>query len=512
MVDTKDTFDPSSPSSVYAAMIAGWQLIRDIRGGAAVIRERAQTYLPQFSDEDADEYRKRVAIASFTAIYEDATRTLVAKPFSKEVVLQGTIPAEIDAWKENVDLAGNNLHVYASNTFGEALHMGACFIFVDMPRPGTAPANLAQERAMGLRPYLRNIHVDDMFAIYDGMRAGKTYIRQIRFRDNSLELDDLEEKLVERVRVIDDYGQGEGELSGIVQRVYQKGEKGWEINADLSGPIVSKTITEIPLVPLIFGLQVNGRFGIKPTMGDLAYKQIEHYQHSNRLDNALEFTGFSPLQAKGMAPPYELDGEGNKVPVKLRVGQKSILFAPPAQAGDNPSWEWLKTDAAGIQQLREHKKDLEQEMRTLGLQPTMPTQGIQNMAATTSAINSARTHSAVQAWAIKLKDALELAFVFMARWVGLPETTEVFVHTDFSSEVLGDADEKMLLEMVTLGLISRETFYDEMLRRDVLGPQFDKVTEAERMEIELASGIGPSFNIEEEGGTEGETASGGSSA
>jgi len=501
-------FDPSTPSSVYTAMIAEWQLVRDIRAGAAAIRAAGQTYLPKFEDEDDDEYTKRLAVAPFTALYEDSTRTLVSKPFSKEVKLQGEVPQDLRDWCENIDLAGNNLHVYASNTFGEAIHMGGCYILVDMPRPNQAPANLAQERAAGLRPFFRNIHFDDMLAIYDGVRNGKTYIRQIRFRDNSLELDDLEEKLVERIRVIDDLG--EGDTPWLEQRVFEKGSEGWFLNTDLSGTIGAPKITEIPLVPLLFGLPVNGRFGVKPTMADLAHKQIEHYRHSNRLDNALEFTGFSPLQAKGMAPPMEKDDAGNMVAMRLRIGQKTILFAPPGQAGDRPEWDWLKTDSAGINQLREHKKDLEAEMRMLGLQPIMPQGGIQNMAATTSSINAARTHSAVQAWALKLKDAIELAFVYAARWRNLPETAEAFVHTDFSSEVLKDADEKLLLEMVLAGLITRETFYDEMQRRDILGPQFDKTEEPDKLEAEglgLANAGLPAPG--EDGPTEGEQASGG---
>jgi hypothetical protein len=106
------------------------------------------------------------------------------------------------------------------------------------------------------------------------------------------------------------------------------------------------------------------------------------------------------------------------------------------------------------------------------------------MAATTSAITVARTHSAVQAWAMRTKDALELALVFMARWAKLPETAECYVHTDFSAEILADADEKLLLEALTLGRITLDTWWDEMQRRGILGPQFDKIKEASA----LASG------------------------
>lgn len=72
----------------------------------------------------------------------------------------------------------------------------------------------------------------------------------------------------------------------------------------------------------------------------------------------------------------------------------------------------------------------------------------------------------------------------------MPETAEVYVHTDFAAEVLNDADEKLLLEALTLGKISRDTWWDEMTRRGILGPQFDKTAEAKRLEEEDDLGMG----------------------
>lgn len=473
MADVK----PDIPSSTYTAMAADWQLVRAVRGGASAVRAGGKLYLPQFPSESEEDFRRRVANAPFSAHYEDAARALIAKPFSKEVTLQGNIPQSIREWSENIDFAGHNLHTFTETLFAEALHMGAAFIYVDYPNTEGA-VNLAQERAAGGRPYFRLIPIDEMLAIYEGTRGGRTIVRQIRFRDNVLELDDLTETLVERIRVVDD-------VDGIVQdRLFIKGENGWAQSAET----IVEGMTEIPLSPVIFGLDVNGRFGIKPTMLDLAYKQIEHYQHANRLNEIFDFAGFPMLQAKGMQSPTQTvtgpDGNETTEMVPIRVGPRTVLFAPASQDGVRPEWGFVEPSAQSIKEVREHLKDLEAEMRVLGLQPIMPSIGVQNMAATTSAITVARTHSAVQAWAMRTKDALELALVFMARWAKLPETAECYVHTDFSAEILADADEKLLLEALTLGRITLDTWWDEMQRRGILGPQFDKTKEASA----LASG------------------------
>jgi hypothetical protein len=54
-------------------------------------------------------------------------------------------------------------------------------------------------------------------------------------------------------------------------------------------------------------------------------------------------------------------------------------------------------------------------MRRLGLQPMMPKTG--NVTATASGIDAAKGHTAVETWANALKDALEQAFVFTAKWM-----------------------------------------------------------------------------------------------
>lgn len=485
-----ETLDPTVRSAAQSVMMADWQLIRDVRAGASAVRGKGIAYLRKWDSESDKEYAARVQTAPYSAHYEDATRTLAAKPFSDQVKLQGQVPAEIASWAENIDYAGNDLHNVAKTLFDEALHLGVVFLYVDHTQTGDAKS-LGEERRLGARPYFRIIPTDQMLAIYTGLRNGKTYIRQIRFLDNETKIDGLKEVLVERVRQVDDI---DGKL---VATLYVKGKDGWATIEDQI-PLKGAKLEGIPVVPILFGLKLDhGPYSVKPPMVDLAHKQIEHYQHANRLDNIFDFAGFPMLQGEGMAPPTTINEAGERVQVPIQVGPRAVLFAPPAQQGDKPRWSFIEPGAQTIKEVREHLKDLESVMRTLGLQPLMPTMGIQNMAATTSAINAARTHSAVQAWAFTLKDGLEQAFVYMAQWVGLAVTTEVNVKTDFAAEVLKDADEKLLLEMVTLGYISWDTFVDEMMRRDLLGPSFDKETERQRREnmesdpLGMGTGITP---------------------
>jgi len=137
--------------------------------------------------------------------------------------------------------------------------------------------------------------------------------------------------------------------------------------------------------------------------------------------------------------------------------------------------------------------------------------------ATVGALEAAKAHSAVEAWAGALQDTLEQAFVYTEQWLGLTPShwkrvpmptrwgairrlfglsdaaptlgsagqTEVAVHTDFGVDIDGGQDMAELLKARMAGEISRETYWDEMLRRGKLGPQFDPKEEQDRLDQEM---------------------------
>jgi hypothetical protein len=75
--------------------------------------------------------------------------------------------------------------------------------------------------------------------------------------------------------------------------------------------------------------------------------------------------------------------------------------------------------------------------------------------------------------------------VFTAQWLGVEPTAEVSVHTDFGVDIDGGADMAELLKARMAGEISRETYWDELLRRGKLGPQFDPKEETDRLDQEM---------------------------
>lgn len=118
-------------------------------------------------------------------------------------------------------------------------------------------------------------------------------------------------------------------------------------------------------------------------------------------------------------------------------------------------------------------------MRELGKMPMIAgTAGITQVAA---AFASKKSSALIQIWAARLKDALENAMILTAKWMGQKDLEpEIHVHTDFSVEI-ADADApRILFDSCEAGLISRETYLTELVRRGILSPNFniDKDSEA----------------------------------
>lgn len=460
--------DASSPSSDYAETEDDRAMIRAILGGASAVREGGTDFLPQFTAEDAIEYGRRRDSTPWRPEFVDALRGITSKPFTKEVAIQGETSATIKTFCEDVDTMGNNLHVFAKRVFWSGVAFGLHGILVDYPtmRPGMT---LADERQSGAKPYWVHVPADNLIALYAERVAGKTIVTHARIREFITERDGWGERTIERVRVFE---PGRWEL--------------WErqdpLNTTANNELVQVGEGEmaIPQVPLAL-FYTGDRIGsmARPPLIDLAHMQIELYQALSRQEEVLTFSGFPMLCANGMNPP---DPNDPGMPT-LEVGPKRVLFAPPSNGpGPQPSWSFVQPNAGNITEIRAHVQSVIDDMRRLGLQPLTPRSG--DVTATGSSIEAAKAHSAVEGWATALKDTLEQALVFTSQWLEEETTAEVFVHTDFGVDIDGGSDMDALLKARMAGEISQETYWDELLRRGKLGPQFDPDEEKNRLEQE----------------------------
>ncbi|CAN0653115.1 DUF4055 domain-containing protein [Nitratireductor aquimarinus] len=488
MADTTST-QPNNTSSDYDAMLPYWTMIDDIMGGAKTMRAAKEHYLPRFEKEDREEYEARVRTAPWTPLYSDAFRNLASKPFNKELALDENAHDDLKTLSENIDAAGNHIHVFARKVFEAGINNAIDWIWIghtDVPEG----ASVATRKALKARPYWTRIPAKRMLAVYEDVVEGEVLIVHARFDESIKRRVGFGEETIERVRVLDrerietvengvtkvGYGQPTYQLW---ERKEVKGRRSatWAVIEE--GRI---SIDVIPLVPFVVGDREVGSFEIRPPLRDLAYMQVTEFQMESDRKRVQTMTAFPVSVFRGVEAPD--DGE------KVTLGPRAAFFFPPAgEGGQLGDFKFAEPSGAAGTMLREDLTEFRREMREAGMQPLTKFSG--SLTATEVMVNDAKAHSAVEMWALALKDALEQAFVITCKWLGLSEKDHpnVKVNTDFAIGAQTAEEMGLILQMYEKGLISADQVIDEALRRNIIGPDYDRDEDLKRIIEQITEAV-----------------------
>jgi Domain of unknown function (DUF4055) len=465
--------DVATKSGERAAMEDDLQLIGDIRDGVVAMRRRCAVYLPQYSKEGTDEYKRRIAMAPWRPEFEDALRTLSAKPFSKAVSFPDGTPVAIKNWAADVDGKGNDIHVFAKQIFTESLACGVAGILISYP--SATFKTRADELQANPKPYWVHVNVANVIAVFTEIRNGVEVIVHARIRECYTERDGWGEKKIERV-VVYEPGRWTRWQKNETTNKYETIEEG-EVT------VAGRALDAVPLVLFYSGKRI-GMLQVKPALRDLADMQVELFRAMSRQNEILEFSGSPMLSGTGIAPPK--DGS------TISVGPKVVLFAPATGDGKSGAWSYVQPDVANLVAIGAHVESVIRDLRHLAMQPDVARSG--DVTATASSVNAAKAHSALESWAIRLRDALERAFQFTAPFLNVKEQISVNVHSDFGVGDQNNADAKTLLDAQKAEVISKKTVRDELVRRGFLGPNFDSENEDEQIAAEVL-GLEPEAQI-----------------
>lgn len=462
------SLNPSTPSIAHERLANAWAMIRAILAGKEAVQEAAETYLPSYPAESEAEYDRRLQAAPWQPEFEDIVRGISAKPFTKEVVLAGEPSEPMKALAEDIDGRGNNLHVFAKDTFEGGVTLGAHGILVDFPT--MAPnATRADEKAVNARPYWVSVDADEILAIRVERRGAREVVTHLRLLETTTRTEGFAETTETKVRVLE---PGRWEVWRMTDETAGGDVADAEWVIDEFGTL---TLTEVPFV-FYATAERRGPQYVRPPLLDLANMQIEIYQQGSNEEQIYTLAGSPMLTANGMAAPEN--------GATVETGPGRVLYAPGAE-GIQTSWDYIQPAAENLKAISERRGKTTEDMRRLGLQPIMAKTG--NVTATASGIEAAKGHSAVQTWANGLKDALEQAWKFTAQWMNTDEEVLVNVHTDFAIGQYGEAELSALQKLREGGDLSQKSYWDEMTRRGVLGPQFDAEAEEKALLEEIPS-------------------------
>ena len=413
------------------AMMSDWGVMAAVTRGTNYIRDLAETYLPQEPREDDDAYTTRVdrsVLSPYTSrLIETAAGAILRKP----IHIEGD-PYWLEL-AENIDGLGSNINEYARRALVSSLTYGHSAILVDYPSAAAA-LNLAEERAMGRRPYF--VHVDAPQIWGWRKEPGTNRLLQVRIHDYDVRpLNEFGEEQIEQMRVI---YPGRYDLYTLGQEIVEFSETG-----DYSLP-------EIPLVPIYSNRR--GLLVSQPPLLDIANLNITHYQRQADLIHALHIAAMPTLVLEGWDDTTGSATMGVNYAIAMQPGNKAY---------------YVQADATSFDAQMNELQSLEQQMSTLGVTKLFGQKFVAE-SAEAKRIDQAQSNSVLSIISQELESALNQAFAFAAQYVGM-ESPEVTIDRDFDFYRLIGQDVSVLTQLNQLGKIS-DSMLLEILRRGEILP------------------------------------------
>ncbi len=463
-------------------------------GGTDAMRAAGTDFLPKFPGEHQEVYNWRLKVAVLNNFYDAMAAQMVGKLFEKPLtwVRQSKIDKAI---LDNIDKRGSSLDTFAGELAKALLTKGRPHILIDHPKKPEEAQTAADDQAHGLRPYWVQLEPGCVISAWADTESGEERLGYFSWREWANKLDGYGIKSLERIRIFkrNEAGQIEFEVWERERDTdqFELAEQG-ELRPGGSG-----AMKEIPLVTLYSDRQ--SFMVAKPTLDDIAHKNIEHWQSSADQRHILTVSRFPILYQFGTKNPVALVGPYSMFHADASKQDAEIGYAEAEGKGTEHGW-----------------KDLD---RILKEAESMAIRIMISDAAKTDAgekTDWAKEGSRLQKLAFEVERAINQALIHTARWQGLPDEAAGVVQTNKDFGISSDDAKaiEQLLAMREKGDLSQPTLWREAIERRLFRTKFDPKKEAELIEDEkqrnleaaMAAGFGGAGPGAEDDDDEGEGA------
>jgi hypothetical protein len=424
-------------------MMPDWKVMAAVTNGTNYIRDLAELYLPQEPREDDEAWQARIDRSVLSPYTSRLIETAAGAVLRKPIHIEGD-----PYWSEvalDIDGIGSNINEYARRALVSSLTYGHSAILVDFPA-ATGARNLAEERAMGRRPYF--VHVDAP-QIWGWRKDDTNRLTQIRIHDYEYRpLNEFGEEQVEVMRVI---YPGRYDLYTLGQETVTFEESnGFSLNT-------------IPVVPIY-----SNRRGVlisQPGLLDIANLNITHYQRQSDLIHALHIAAMPTLVLEG----YSQDSSEATIGVNYALGME-----PGHKA------YYVQSDATSFEAQMAELQSLEGQMSTLGITKLFGQKFVAE-SAEAKRIDQAQSNSVLAIISQELESALNQAFKLAAQYVGM-EPPVITIDRDFDYYRLIGQDVAVLAQLNEAGKISDETLLKILQHGEILPEDVKIADELERIQ------------------------------
>jgi hypothetical protein len=439
-------------------MMPDWKVMAAVTNGTNYIRDLAEQYLPQEPREDDEAWRARIDRSVLSPYTSRLIETAAGAVLRKPIHIEGD-----PYWSEvalDIDGIGSNINEYARRALVSSLTYGHSAILVDFPA-ATGARNLAEERAMGRRPYF--VHVDAP-QIWGWRKDDTNRLTQIRIHDYEYRpLNEFGEEQVEVMRVI---YPGRYDLYTLGQET---------VTFEESNGFSLDTIPVVPIYSNRRGVLIS-----QPGLLDIANLNITHYQRQSDLIHALHIAAMPTLVLEG----YSQDSSEATIGVNYALGME-----PGHKA------YYVQSDATSFDAQMNELQSLEGQMSTLGITKLFGQKFVAE-SAEAKRIDQAQSNSVLAIISQELESALNQAFKLAAQYVGM-EPPVITIDRDFDYYRLIGQDVAVLAQLNESGKISDETLlkilqHGEILPEDVqVADELARIQQMEAPEAQEEEGAVP---------------------
>lgn len=485
---TTYTIDQRTPA--YKEQLELIRLPRTLLGGTRAMREANTTYLPKKGAETSGDYQDRLNGAVLVNYFVKTIDYLAGQVFQKPVDYQPIDnpqydQAFFDAFKEDVDLAGNNLSAFSLDLFKDGITDGLVFLLVDhntvrmerdeltgllfyeLPDGSLAPKTRAADQANGWRPYFVKVPAGQVLDALITMGNGEKKLIHFRFEEafeRAAGDDVLTRETVTRIRA---YWPGRWET-------WEKAE------GDSSPRLIDQGRTGLDFIPVYWFMPGEDRqIGITavPPMADLAETNRAHWVSYSSHINLMKWVRSPVWLGVG------LTGADNK---PLEFGPSRFLSATAATGGTGPDLKSVGVDPASVDKSMLDLKKMEDYMEAYGLQLALNPAGYTTATQVATVANA--SDSQLKGWCVLLQDCLENALKAVSEYLDGQDGPAVSINTSFRQEF--DANKATFLKSNRdSGNLSLPTYLNEIQKMGAISDEIDLADEVQRIEEEQAAAM-----------------------
>lgn len=438
MTDPNAANRPSTPNAAYRLAAPDLKLIRDLLGGTRVMHLCYKDYIPKYSAEKQDAYKRRATSAK---VYGGLSRTLsaavgmlFAKPPKKSE--HGWTP-EIESQWENIDGLGAGGFVFAKRRAKDALADGFGVILVDHPKaPDGVVVTAANSAALGLRPIWVPYARADVLSWRTGVVNNVTKVTQVVLREAAQEDEGdfgTTEKLRYRVCKLVRVGDENGVFAWVASwRLLEESKDGSgkvtvvEVDTGTFVDATGAAFDEIP-VAVLYANDTDAPFTARPPLLDVAFANLEHWQIATGLRYYEDRCAYPQPTLTGS---LARDQDGNELPFVTGPGVLVKLT-------NGSTFDMKELAGTSLEQLRASKQEAKDEISELGMSfLSKRSRAVETAEA--KRLDATAENSTLGTAAQSIEDGINQALVYHARYLGIPadQAPTIQLNRDFDLTAL----------------------------------------------------------------------------